>query len=156
VTGENWPFVAREDEQERFAAALAQTQADTADDAQSRILLIEALGGYGKTTLRKRFGQLARGELQHRMVVKPHFCVVEIDWEEQRDRHLELSLAFGPQLLPVLLTLHGALLDTALRGSKPKPKFVRAFRSFSERAARAPEFAGTTERIAADRAGPRR
>lgn len=152
MSGEAWPFVAREDEQERFAAALARTQADTSEDEQSRILLIEALGGYGKTTLLERFGQIARGEMRHRAVTGPRFRVVEIDWEKQRDRHPELSLAFGPRLLHVLLTLHGALLDTARRGSKPNPKMVRAFKSFSEQAARAPEFAATAERIAAGRA----
>jgi tetratricopeptide (TPR) repeat protein len=151
MTGGRWPFVARQDEQERFAAALVQTRMDTAVDAPSRIVLIEALGGYGKTTLTKRFGAIARGHFGHPLVADPQFRVVEIDWEEQRDRHPEFSVAFGPRLLPVLLTLHGALLDSARRGSEVQSDVVRAFRSFTEHALRAPEFAALAERTAADR-----
>ncbi|HEX8065216.1 MAG TPA: tetratricopeptide repeat protein [Thermoleophilaceae bacterium] len=156
MTDWDWPFVGRVDEQERYVTLLRAATAAAADDVPSDVVLIEGLGGYGKTELIHRFADLARGDLPVEGEPIDRSLVVSIDWQEQRDRRPDAYPgATGPRLLTVIGALHGAILDEAQRTSQRSgwratlmrnrvdPR--RAFEQFTNVAARTRELAELRE-----------
>jgi hypothetical protein len=153
MNAHSWPFVARQDEQERFAAALVQVRDGQASDAPSHLILVEGLGGYGKSSLLQRYAAIATGRVAVDFLPNPKFRVVAVDWQEQRDRRPSaFSLAAGPQILTVLLTLHGEIRDAARHDSQVPRDVARAFQEFTRAAQLAPELAAIAAQAAAVRA----
>jgi Tfp pilus assembly protein PilF len=156
----SWPFVARIDEQERFAAILTRASRATPDEAPSDVLLVEGLGGFGKSELLKRFADIALGVAENPLGSLPPFLVVSVDWQVQRERRpAAFSMATGLRLSTVLTTLHGAILDEARSprnrgllpratpsGRKAETEVGRAFGEFTTLLARVPELAAIAER----------
>ncbi|MBA3531659.1 MAG: ATP-binding protein [Ardenticatenales bacterium] len=78
----NQPFFGRVEEQKQFRQALAEMRTPPRDETLPYIFLLFGDGGIGKTTLVRRFRDIATGERPF----KESFQVLYLDWEQERWR----------------------------------------------------------------------
>lgn len=149
-------FVGRRDEQERFSAllkALAPTRriarpraprriSRSADDARSRVVLICGLGGSGKSSLLRRFRDMADGSLPGAPIRPGRIRPVWLDWEDERQQQQgSYAGVAGPSVVTVLDAIQRAVLDAFNHKAKAARHAREAFNSYRQGAARMPQYA---------------
>jgi tetratricopeptide (TPR) repeat protein len=153
-------FVGRRDELARFAALLAELMADGAaqsrrwwprrppgavpgEAAKSRVVLVHALGGSGKSRLLRQFRAIALGGVPGSPVPAGKVGTVWLDWEdEQRDDPGSYAGAAGPSLVTVLDAVQKAVVDALGSDGRTAERARQAFGEYRQGAARMPEYAG--------------
>jgi tetratricopeptide (TPR) repeat protein len=138
-------FIGRRDEQARFAALLAELPVgrgwrrgqQQAAAGVSRVVLVHGLGGSGKSSLLRRFREIAEGRLSGSPGPPGHIRTAWLDWEdEQRDDPGSYGPA-GPSLVAVL----DALQRAVTRAFGTNEQATQAFADYRRGAARMPEYA---------------
>lgn len=80
-------FLGRVEEQKRFRAALNEVLHPPPDEILPYIFLLYGDGGIGKTSLAKRFRDIARDEAPF----EGEFHILWLDWEDERRRTSRLQ-----------------------------------------------------------------
>ncbi|MCB0006247.1 MAG: ATP-binding protein, partial [Anaerolineales bacterium] len=88
LTVDDRVFVGRVEEQKQFRAALAETLNPPAGENLPYVFLLYGDGGIGKTTLAKRFRDIALQEAPFKDKVQ----MLWIDWEDERKKFPELQV----------------------------------------------------------------
>jgi len=107
ITVDNQLFVGRVEEQKQFRAALAELLDPPAKESLPYVCLLYGDGGSGKTTLAKRFRDIAGKELPY----KGKFRTLWIDWEDERRKFPGLQVG-RRQISPetVFKVIHAAAI----------------------------------------------
>ena len=137
-------FLARSDEQERFSALLMSLAGAHGEAARaaSHVLLIQGLGGMGKTWLMERYAQIARDFKPPGANLASPFSVVALNWEDERNRGApdDYPASTGPRLVTVLAALYANLRAACIAdGDKQAKRAERAFITYRDVLARLPE-----------------
>ena len=128
-------FFGRTDEQRRFKALIEAVSSASSEGGSSPVMLVQGLGGMGKSTLLERYRKLAT-ELPDgsggNWGATP--IVVWVNFQDERDGDNGSERypgSTGPQLLTVLMALHAACVKAVVAESPQGSKQTdRAFRSF--------------------------
>ena len=80
-------FLGRVEEQKQFRAALNEVLRPPPDETLPYIFLLYGDGGMGKTSLAKRFCDIARDEVPF----EGEFQILRVDWEDERSRTVRLQ-----------------------------------------------------------------
>ncbi len=110
ITVNGRPFLGRVEEQQQFRTALREVLEPPKDETLPYVILLYGDGGIGKTSLSRRFCDLAKKE-------KPFANNLEIlwlDWEEERRRTVALQ---GGREYVSAETLFDAIFTAAQRRS---------------------------------------
>ena len=136
-------FLGRGEELACFEAVLAGL-AGGGDPDEGHVLLVYGLGGIGKSTLLRRYGQIAA---EGRAVMGARGLVLAVvDWEsEQRLRAADYVPDGGPPIWVVLDRVYRAVRD-AVAGRRDTAAVEKAFASFRLQVARLPELAAEVQR----------
>ena len=136
-------FLGRGEELACFDAVLAGLAGGGEPD-EGHVLLVYGLGGIGKSTLLRRYGQIAaegRAAAGGRGLL-----LAVVDWEsEQRLRAADYVADGGPPIWVVLDRVYRAVRDAA-PGRRATAAVEKAFASFRLQVARVPELAGEVQR----------
>src|SRR3954471_15019762 len=134
-------FLGRTDEQRRFNEMLSEIQAP-ADDGGSPVMLIQGLGGMGKTELIGRYRDLVKAvkpTAGSRKAAGSPLIAGYLDFEEERRNAPDAYPAVaGPQLLTVLAAIYSAIVRDASGSSQRTKQIVRAFERFWNVASQVP------------------
>lgn len=132
-------FIGREDQQERFHAALGDIAASRrGGPSEALVLLLYGHGGVGKSWLLRRFAAIASGDTPG-VENTARFTVATVDWElEQRRSPAEFSDITGPPIWRVLDRVYRALVDAKVSPSARR-HIERAFSTFRWQMVREPE-----------------
>ena len=135
-------FLGRGEELACFEAALAGL-AGGGDPDEGHVLLVYGLGGIGKSTLLRRYGQMTA---EGRAVMGARGLLAVVDWEsEQRLRAADYVPDGGPPIWVVLDRVYRAVRD-AVAGRRDTAAVEKAFASFRLQVARVPELAAEVQR----------
>ena len=135
-------FLGRGEELACFEAALAGL-AGGGDPDEGHVLLVYGLGGIGKSTLLRRYGQMTA---EGRAVMGARGLLAVVDWEsEQRLRAADYVPDGGPPIWVVLDRVYRAVRD-AVAGRRDTAAAEKAFASFRLQVARVPELAAEVQR----------
>ena len=85
---DNKPFYGRVERQKHFRAALKEVLADPQGEELPYIVLLYGDGGIGKSTLAKRFREIAQFE----QPFDGEFSLLWVDWEEEQNRYPSLKV----------------------------------------------------------------
>jgi tetratricopeptide (TPR) repeat protein len=136
-------FLGRGEELACFEAVLAGL-AGGGDPDEGHVLLVYGLGGIGKSTLLRRYGQIA-AEGRAAMGAR-RLRLAVVDWEsEQRLRAADYVPDGGPPIWVVLDRVYRAVRD-AVAGRRDTAAVEKAFASFRLQVARVPELAAEVQR----------
>jgi Tfp pilus assembly protein PilF len=139
----DWPFVARSDEQERFLTTVAGLARASNGSDSSTVVLVEGLGGYGKSWLMTRFRRLAesrRHQSPLKRLLRRSPLVVSLDWEmEDVTPTAGTSAGSGPASSLVFAKLYAALAEQTRSEWFGRRKFARCFRDFTTTLSSIPE-----------------
>ena len=139
-------FLGRSEEQTRFRAVLAELRAGRTPD-EAHVVLVTGLGGIGKSTLLRRYEEIAAEDAAPAGNGRRGLLVARVDWEsERRLRAADFALDGGPPIWVVLDRVYQALSEAAA-GSKRDAGFTgKAFGSFRFQVMRLPELAEDVRR----------
>jgi hypothetical protein len=139
---DNELFLGRVEEQKQFWAALAELLNPPSGEDLPYIILLYGDGGMGKTTLAKRFRDIAQIE----QPFEGEFQMLWVDWEEERKRYASLKVGrehISPEA--VFDVLHatairqkwggqfGAYQDAVKKRSEAEQKAAEALAASGER-----------------------
>lgn len=151
-------FVGRRDELARFASVLTELTVGGApqsrrrwprhpgvvpgDDTKSRVVLVHALGGSGKSRLLRQFREMALGGVPGAPVPAGRIGAVWLDWEdEQRGDPGSYAVVAGPSLVTLLDAFQRAVVAGLGRDRRAVERARQAFGEYRQGAARMPEYA---------------
>ncbi|MEU8381144.1 ATP-binding protein [Streptosporangium sp. NPDC048865] len=123
-------FVGRSEEQDRFALVLAET-AGAPDDGpdESYVVLVQGYGGIGKSTLLRRFADLASGRLL--AASAGEFTVFSMDWERDRELHAEEYVEFaGPAIWRILERIRAQIENSTTSWGPIERRRLKGFAAF--------------------------
>jgi tetratricopeptide (TPR) repeat protein len=132
-------FIGREDQQERFRAALGDIAASRrGGPSEALVFLLYGHGGVGKSSLLHRFAAIASGDAPG-VENTARFTVATVDWElEQRRSPAEFSGITGPPIWRVLDRVYRAMVEAKVSPSARR-HVERAFSTFRRQMVREPE-----------------
>jgi tetratricopeptide (TPR) repeat protein len=131
------PFLARDDEQDRFRSVLAHVLADDEGPDQGYLVLVHGVAGIGKTTLLEQYRRIARGEPEPDHGLSGRFLIAAVDWEARRRADPHEYPPSGPRLRRALDVVHAAVRDAVAGEGQARSLASRAFRDYRERAVEA-------------------
>lgn len=106
-------FLGRSEEQARFRAVLAELRGGGTPD-EAHVVLVTGLGGIGKSTLLRRYEEIAADDAAAAGDGRRGLLVAKVNWEgERRLRATDFALDGGPPIWVVL----DRVLRSAERGS---------------------------------------
>lgn len=141
-------FLGRTEEQERFRAVLAELVRGGGPD-EGYVVLVQGLGGIGKSTLLHRYRQIAaEGVPSDLRGGKQEFLIAVVDWEdEQRQRATDYLSEGGPPIWVVLDRVYKAVLDAAAASRRDAAAVDKAFAPFRVQVTKVPELAEEVRRV---------
>jgi tetratricopeptide (TPR) repeat protein len=130
-------FLARTDEQRRFAGALGEVVDSAPAASPSQVFLVHGLGGMGKTELCNRFFAIARGEVPAFSIDPSRFLVTAVNWQdERRNGGLRSTNPGGVHPAAVLAAIHDAVTSALSREGGAAAQFGQvAFGPYTQTAA---------------------
>jgi hypothetical protein len=139
-------FLGRGEEQARFRAVLTEVRGGGTPD-EAHVVLVTGLGGIGKSTLLRRYEEIAAEEAAAAGNGRRGLLVARVDWEsERRMRAADFTLEGGPPIWVVLDRVYEALSE-AVAGSKRDAALTgKAFGAFRFQVMRLPELAEDVRR----------
>lgn len=143
-------FLGRSEEQTCFEAVLADL-ASSGEPDEGHVLLVHGLGGIGKSTLLRRYGQIAADGLSttwgHR---GPRLLLAAVNWEsEQRLRAADYVPEGGPPIWVVLDRVYGAIREAAAASRRDAAAVEKKFAPFRAQITKVPELAKEVQRALA-------
>ena len=140
-------FLGRSEELACFRAVLADLAGGGEPD-EGYVMLVHGLGGIGKSTLLRRYGQIAAAD---RLPAQGHgargLLLAVVDWEsEQRLRAADYVPEGGPPIWVVLDRVYGALREAAAASKRDASAVEKAFASFRLQVTKVPELAEEVRR----------
>jgi hypothetical protein len=133
-------FLGRSEEQARFRTVLASLHGGGMPD-EAHVVLVYGLGGIGKSTLLRRYAEIAaNGNVAAAGVGDRGLVVARVDWEsEQRVRAADFALNGGPPIWVVLDRIYQALSEATAGSKRDAAAVERAFGPFRLQVTRLPE-----------------
>ena len=134
-------FLGRSDEQNRFRTVLDGVVHGGEPD-EAFVVLVSGLGGIGKSTLLRRYREMATGVRAGRLRPKQGLLLAAVDWEsEQRRRAADYSSEGGPPIWVVLDRIYDAIHSSGAEIRGGARAVEKAFSSFRLQVTRVPELA---------------
>jgi Flp pilus assembly protein TadD len=145
-------FAGRTVEQVRFRDMLAQLSAkDITGPDEGFMVLVHGHGGLGKTSLLRRYREIAAGEESPDRGNRDRFVVEAVDWEhEGRLQQADFAAFAGPPIWKVLDRLYTAVSDDALLWPRARRVAQRAFGPFRLQMTRLPELVERARQLGLD------
>ena len=139
-------FLGRSEEQARFGAVLAELRGGGTPD-EAHVVLVTGLGGIGKSTLLRRYEEIAADDAAAAGDGRRGLLVAKVDWEgERRLRATDFALDGGPPIWVVLDRVYEALSEAAADSRRDAALTGKAFGSFRFQVMRLPELAEDVRR----------
>ena len=144
-------FFGRDEEQARFRAVLADV-VQTGGPDEGYVILVHGLGGIGKSTLLRRYREIAadaasagRGR---------ELLLACVDWEnEQRLRAADYVSEEGPPIWVVLDRVYGAVREVAATSRRDRAVVKKGFEPFRVQVTKVPELAREVQQALPDGEG---
>lgn len=143
-------FVGRTEEQDRFRRLLVEVWGDGQEQGpdEAYVMLVRGPGGIGKSSLLRRYYDIATGKLSGDAANRQRFLVAMVDWEtDQRldgDHYRTFS---GPPIWHILEQVRKAIAASLADSPRDSRRAKRAFANFCERVLRAPELEERARRL---------
>lgn len=143
-------FLGRSGEQARFEAVLADLASREEPD-EGHVLLVHGLGGIGKSTLLRRYEQIAADGLSAGWGHGgPGLLLAAVNWESvQRLRPADYVPEGGPPIWVVLDRVYGAIREAAAASRRDAAAVEKRFAPFRAQIAKVPELAKEVQRALA-------
>jgi hypothetical protein len=143
-------FLGRGEEQACFGEVLADL-ADGGQPDEGYVVLVHGLGGIGKSTLLRRYRQIAADGLPAvRGAGSRGLLLATVNWEsELRLRAADYMPEGGPPIWVVLDRIYGAILEAATASRRDAGAIERAFAPFRVQVTKVPELAMEVQRALA-------
>ncbi|MFC6087291.1 tetratricopeptide repeat protein [Sphaerisporangium aureirubrum] len=140
-------FVGRSEEQDRFRLVLSEAVSRPGDGPdEAFVVLVQGYGGMGKTTLLRRFADIAAGKLPGSSAGR--FTVFQTDWERDRGLHAEEYVEFaGPAIWRILERVRAQLESSAASWSVVRRRRLKGFAAFQRLVTKLPELEAEATRL---------
>ena len=142
-------FLGRSEEQACLEAVLADLAGGGQPD-EGYVMLVHGLGGIGKSTLLRRYRQIAADGLPAGRGRSGGLLVTAVNWEsEQRLRAADYMPEGGPPVWVVLDRIYGAIRESAAASRRDAAAVEKAFAPFRVQVTKVPELATEVQRALA-------
>ncbi|QXJ25837.1 tetratricopeptide repeat protein [Actinomadura graeca] len=140
-------FVGRSEEQDRFRLVLAEAAArGRGGPDEAYVVLVQGYGGIGKSTLLRRFIDIAAGGLPE--VSAGRFTVFLVDWERDRELHAEEYVEFaGPPIWRILERIRTQIENSAASWGPLERRRLKGFAAFQRQVTKLPELEADATRL---------